>query len=185
LSDFETVVPGYLECWGVEEQVAEALAKPVDEVRRRHLLPVAILLHDIGKFAARTRDRERYHFWRHERLSREIILRELDLQRHGLTSAQVRYIAEAAGDHFVLGVVRKEARERGAYDLAFVESDRFREISLDIREEHPEDFVEIGVLFLGDSLSKLHPPEGPHLAMTQYDINIAVARRYLEIVLAP
>jgi hypothetical protein len=142
-----------------------------------------VLLHDIGKFGGRSRGRTRFHFAGHEALSGQIIRSELDLSRFDLTPAQIEYIARTAEDHFVLGLVRKRAREEGRYDSAFVQSERFAEIARRIKEEHPDDFVETGVLFLGDSLAKLNPAEGPELAAAQYDINIEVAHRYFELVL--
>ena len=45
------------------------------------------------------------------------------------------------------------------------------------------DKVEIGVLFLGDSLAKVHPTEGPDHALEQSPINVEVARAYLTLVL--
>jgi hypothetical protein len=100
-----------------------------------------------------------------------------------LTPAQVEYIARTAEDHFVLALIRKRAREEGAYDAAFVDSPSFAETAQRIETEHPEDFVEIGILFLGDSLAKADPPHGPEPALSQYDVNILVSRRYLEVVL--
>lgn len=185
LEDFRVVVPGYLREWGLWSQIDECFRATIDGATKWALLDIVVLLHDIGKFAARTRGRERFHFARHERLSRQIILDELGLERYGLTPAQIEYIARCAGDHFVLGVVRKRARERGSYNEIFIESDDFVRLACQIKREHPEDFIEIGVLFLGDSLAKLNPPEGPSVALTQYDLNIAVAHRYLTLVLAP
>jgi len=183
LRDLETAVPGYLRSWGRWETVDARLQRPIDGATRWQLLEVTILLHDIGKFGARRRGRQRFHFGGHEVLSGEIIRSQLHLDRLGLTETQIEYIARTAEDHFVLGVVRKRAREQGAYDLGFVETSSFRELALDIKDRHPEDFVEIGVLFLGDSLSKADPESGPERAAGQYGVNIAVARHYLEIVL--
>jgi hypothetical protein len=183
LHDYDTLVPRYLAEWGLEEEVERVLSLPIDGAPRRDLLRVTILLHDIGKFAARTRGRDRFHFARHEELSGSVIRSELHLERFGLTPRQLEYVARTAEDHFVLGLIRKRAREEGGYDLGFVESPRFAELADRIKREHPDDFVEIGVLFLGDSLAKAEPPGGPRRALSQYDINIAVAHRYLGLVL--
>jgi hypothetical protein len=183
LEDFDTQVPRYLREWGLWDAVSARLQEPMDGVAKWQLLRITILLHDIGKFGARRMGRSRYHFANHEVLSGEIILHELDLAHFGLTEPQIRYIARTASDHFVLGLIRKRAREQGNYNLEFVDSPEFAELSRQIKEEHTDDFVEIGVLYLGDSLAKAHPPEGPERALSQYELNAAVAHRYLEIVL--
>lgn len=185
LEDLRAVVPGFLREWGLWARIDEHLRASIDGVTKWELLDIVVLLHDIGKFAARTRGRERFHFARHEQLSREIILHELDLGQFGLTPPQIEYIGLCAGDHFVLGIARKRAREQGDYNAAFVEGDEFVRLACRIEREHPDDFIEIGVLFLGDSLAKLNPPDGPEIALTQYELNIAVAHRYLSLALAP
>lgn len=179
----DTLVPSYLCEWGLWEAVDARLSGPIDGASKWALLRIAALLHDIGKFGARTRGRKRFHFTHHEKLSGDLIRQELDLGRFGLTPEQIEYVARTAEDHFVLGLVRKGARDQGEYDLAFVRSERFLQVARQIKREHPDDFVEIGVLFLGDSLAKLNPGEGPERAAGQYELNIIVAHRYLETVL--
>ncbi|GAC1462872.1 MAG: hypothetical protein PVSMB7_03750 [Chloroflexota bacterium] len=176
-------VPSYLRSWGLWEVVRDTLNAPINGVSRWDLLCVSILLHDIGKFAARTRYRDQFHFAHHERLSGKIIREEIELSRYGLTLAQIEYIALTAQDHFVLGLARKAARGRGTYDRDYAKSGTFRDIAREIQHQHPEDYIEVGILFLGDSLAKVDPHEGPEKAISQYDINIAVARTYLEVVL--
>ena len=184
LRQFDADVRCYLRAWGVLAQVDELLDQRIDGATKRDLLRISILLHDIGKFAARFVGRRgEFHFTHHERLSGEIIRSQLNLPRFGLTPAQVAYVATTAEDHFVLGLVRKRAREQGAYDVEFARGRRFRELALQIKTEHPDDYVEIGVLFLGDSLAKANPESGPELAVGQYDVNIAVAHQYLALVL--
>jgi HD domain len=183
LRHYDEVVPRLLQEWGLSERIRTLLASPVDGVARWDLLRVAILLHDIGKFAARTYSQSGFHFARHERLSGEIIRRELDLARFGLTPAQIGYVARTAEDHFVLAVVRKQAREIRTYDERFVGSQEFSDMSRRVMSEHPDDYVEIAVLFLGDSLAKADPQTGPERAVSQHIVNVAAARRYLEIVL--
>ncbi|HZU11636.1 MAG TPA: HD domain-containing protein [Chloroflexota bacterium] len=176
-------IPRFLTRWGLWEIADTFLSRPIDGAARWDLLRIGVLLHDIGKFAARTRGRERYHFTGHERLSGQIIRENLDLSRYGLTPDQMEYVARTAEDHFVLGLIRKRARDQGTYDLNFVSGPRFPAVALDIKRTHPEDFVEIGILFLGDSLAKAQPDSGPPDALTQYDLNIHVAHRYLAAVL--
>jgi hypothetical protein len=183
LRHYDENIPWYLREWGLYAKVDEVLRRCVDDATRWDLIRAAILLHDIGKFSARTRGRTRFHFAHHEDQSGAIIRDELDLPSVGFTEAQTEYIARTAQDHFVLGILRKAARERGEYDEQFAQTPLFRSLSLRIKEAHPDDYVEIGVLFLGDSLAKVDPSSGPERAVSQYDVNIAVAHEYLRIVL--
>ena len=179
---FESDVPRYLKEWGLEGCVDQVLSRRIDGSLRRDLLKIAILLHDIGKFAVRFRGRYRFHFTGHETSSGHIIRHELQLEEYGLTPAQIAYIARTAEDHFVLALARREARERSGYDRAFVQSAEFVQVCRDIQARHPDDYVEVGVLFLGDSLAKADPSNGPEDALSQYELNVNVAQRYLQIV---
>jgi hypothetical protein len=181
LRDLDTSVPKYLQEWGVWHLVCDVLSEHIDGATRWELLHISVLLHDIGKFGARTHGPSGFHFARHEELSRRVIACELDLHRFGLTPAQISYVSLTAGDHFVLGLVRQKARQAGEYNAEFVQSSQFRTLCEMVIREHPEDIIEIGVLFLGDSLSKAEPPNGPERALSQYDLNVAVAHRYLDI----
>lgn len=190
LRHFDREVPGYLRAWGLWEPVHRVLEGCIDGSSRWNLLRISILLHDLGKFASRTGGRSTFHFMHHETLSGRVIRHQLALERFGLAPAQIEYVAHSAEDHFVLGLIRKRAREEGKFDLAFTRSERFGTLAGGIKQTHPEDFVEIGVLFLGDSLAKTDPEGGPRdgrpewwPAVSQYEINIAVAQRYLEVVL--
>jgi hypothetical protein len=180
---YESTVPDRLKSWGLWEQTRAWLARTVDDVERWYLLKIATLLHDIGKFGSRTVGSGGFHFAGHEKLSGEIIRNELHLERFGLSPDQVAYVALAAQDHFVLALARKNARQLGRFTLDFPRSKEFREFARNTQASHPEDYVEIGVLFLGDSMAKADPHEGPEKAVAQNPINEAVARAYLEIVL--
>lgn len=183
LRHFDQDIPHYLRDWGLEDVVDHVLHECIDHVKKRDLLKASILLHDIGKFSARTRGRARFHFARHEDQSGDIIRHELDLPGMGFTPGQTEYIARTAQDHFVLGILRKLAREHGEYDDAFPCMPHFPSLCQQIKADHPDDFVEIGVLFLGDSLAKVDPASGPDRAVSQYEVNMAVAREYLRVVL--
>lgn len=184
LRHFEVDIPRYLREWGLWQPVDDVLGQKIDGVTRWELLPVAILLHDIGKFGARFRGRSRFHFTGHEELSGTIIRNEINLEDYGLTPSQAEYVAMVAEDHFVLGLMRRGARELGGYDASFARSPEFRTTARRIKRDHPDDYVEIGVLFLGDSLAKADPDTGPRDAVSQYDVNIDIAHAYLETVLA-
>lgn len=176
-------VPRILREWGLWPAARTILARPIDGATRWDLLRVAVMLHDIGKFGARTHGHTGFHFGGHERLSGQIVRERVHLDRYGLTGVQREYVARAAEDHFVLGVARKRARERGRYSVEFAESEEFAALALAIKAAHPDDFCEIGALFLGDSLAKIDLRRGPERALSQHPINLAVARRYLAITL--
>ncbi len=183
LRHFDIDIPRYLRDWDLWEQADRELSVRIDGASRWSLLRISILLHDIGKFAARTRGRQTFHFMRHESVSGEIVRNELELDQFELTPAQIEYVALSAEDHFVLGHLRKRARADGVFDTVFTESRTFVGLAEVIKQRHPFDYVEIGVLFLGDSLAKTDPISGPGQAVSQYEVNIAAARRYLEVVL--
>lgn len=184
LRHFDVDVPGYLRSWKVDDCVDAAMSRPIDGIERRNLLRIAILLHDVGKFAVRYRGRYRFHFTEHEKASGDVVREELHLENFGLTAAQIEYIARTAEDHFVLALVRRKAREQQTYDAAYVESVGFEQLCRSIQGEHSDDYIEVGVLFLGDSLAKSDPQTGPEDARSQYDLNIVVAQRYLQTVCA-
>jgi hypothetical protein len=131
------------------------------------------------------------------------------LRAGGLSEDQIHYVARCAGLHFELGQMRYEARHSAAgYTLAFVSSERCRLACRRIALKFPESAPEIGVLFLCDSLTKtdivieVQTDEeieahtewikseiqerglDPRLiaAVKQRPVNIAVARKYLEMV---
>lgn len=183
LHHFDADIPGYLQEWGVWGAASTVLDGTIDEASRWDLLRVGILLHDIGKFGARFRGRTRFHFTGHEDLSGRIIREELRLVEYGLTPAQAEYVATVAEDHFVLGQIRRNVRELGDYDESFARSPAFWSVADRVRRDHPDDFVEVGILFLGDSLAKADPRTGPPDALSQYRVNIEIARAYLTRVL--
>jgi hypothetical protein len=183
LREFETDVPARLRSWGLWQATDAHLSLGIDGVDRWNLLRISILLHDIGKFSARRRGHRGFHFSGHELESGMVIREELDLGQYGLTESQIEYIARTAEDHFVLGLVRRRARELGRFDLEFPGTEEFKELCYSIKHDHADDFVEIGVLYLGDSMSKFEANTGPELAVSQEPINEAVARRYLSLVL--
>jgi HD domain len=183
LRHFDKDIPSLLTEWGLWTDTESIMSRQIDGVSRWNLLRISILLHDIGKFGSRTQGATRFHFAHHESLSGTIIREELRLERYGLTQAQIKYIAMTAEDHFVLALVRKRVREDGEYDSSYASGPNFLAVCRSIEHEHPCDFVEIGLLFLGDSMSKVDPTHGPTDAVGQYEVNIVFARQYLEAVL--
>ncbi len=208
-------VPVYLKRWGVAGPVAQRMSESIDGVSKNGLLRISIPFHDLGKFTARklTLAREnttRVSFKGHEKASGEII-REPAFSRmlrtdYGLTERQVEYIAQCAERHYVLAIVREEAKKRGTYNLTYVHSAEFDRLCRQQMQENAGFELEVGLLWLADSLAKieirieastdeeLNAKENEIRALLkkrglkkllrcarQVPINIAVAERYLKL----
>lgn len=148
------------EQWGVAAEVNTKLDEKVDGLPRRELLRIVSLLHDIGKFTARTLEEEAgamsTSFRDHETHSRDIIQSELkgDLLAMGLSEAQVAYVARCAGHHFELGKARRAAKDAGGYTIAFAQSPVFQRVAGEIIAKNSDVALEIGLMFIADSLGK-------------------------------
>jgi len=164
--------------WGLAEPLRTTLAEPIDGIPKAQLLPVVALVHDLGKFTARTvgRDAEGIHtdFTDHEAHSGEIIQARRDLLPN-LTHAQVGYIATCAALHFELGKVRRAARAGDGYTIAFAGSSTFSALAREIMKEHPTYIPEIGLQFIADNLGK-----SEIVAVGQTDEAVATERTHLE-----
>lgn len=154
-------IPQYLREWGLEESANCVLSEEIDGVQKRELLEMSSLLHDIGKFTARTlgdhdNDEVHTHFDNHEEQSGDIIRTELrePLSNLGFTENQIEYIAGCAELHFELGKVRRAAKANGGYTMAFVDTQAFHEAAQEIIEKHPDFALEVGLQFIADNLSK-------------------------------
>jgi len=153
----------YVEQWGLGEPVEAALSEAIDGVPKKDLLSVTALLHDIGKFTARTVGERSdgspdVHFVDHEaesgRVIRENPVNEY-LVSHGLTDAQIEYVARTAELHFELGKMRRVAKSTEVgYTMAFTETPEFEVAITDIINQYPDFAVEIGLQFIADALSK-------------------------------
>jgi hypothetical protein len=204
-----------LESWGLEAAVARVLSEEIDGIPKRELLRASIPLHDLGKF--RKADKGTRHpphgqppsgdFNAHAGISQRLVEKGVvDLGALGLTDAQVAYVARCAGNHYELGFVRGAAKTSAMdYSLAFVASDAFT-AAVVARSHLFRGFeVEVGLLYLGDSLAKTDiiiqgatdaalQAQAQELArrvakaghdaalvkaVLQRPVNIAAARRYL------
>jgi hypothetical protein len=121
------------------------------------------VLHDLGKFERDFEEKDgelEPDYKGHEKRSEKFILEneqiyDLLKQKYGLTEKQIQYIARCAGLHYELGKVRKVAKESpGGFNLNFVKSEKCRQACQKIAADYPDFKFEIGILFLGDSLSK-------------------------------
>jgi hypothetical protein len=161
-------VPGLLARWGVAGPVARALERPIDGTPRSGLLRLAVPLHDLGKFALRQvrlarNGRTAVSFKHHEAESGRIIraeLRGLLCDELGLTDAQFGYVAECAARHYELAHVRDALKSAGAYTIDRVRSFGFGRDCLGLMLANAGYELEIGLLWLADSLAKV----GAHFA---------------------
>ncbi|MFZ1301320.1 MAG: HD domain-containing protein [Candidatus Microsaccharimonas sp.] len=156
-------VPDYLTEWGVAEEVNEVLAQEIDGVPKKDLLNLASLLHDVGKFTARSLEpqdgKTSAHFRDHEEQSGDIIRTALKdrLAEQGLTEDQIEYVAACAELHFELGKLRRSVKEQRfgvGYSLRFTKTYGFEEGARRIIKKNPDFAVEIGMQFIADGLSK-------------------------------
>lgn len=158
----QTEAAGYLKKWGVYAQFSNHLAETIDGKSKFDLLMTSIPLHDIGKF-------DRDFIWNdgiskadysgHEEKSKKLILENPKicnkLRIYGLNKSQVKYIASCAGNHYRLGILRNEAKEsRLGYTIKFVDSIQCQKACDEVAQKYPEFCIEIGILFLCDSLAK-------------------------------
>lgn len=170
LEALQTVVPKYLAEWGLKDRADKVLDEKIDGLAKWQLLQITAMVHDIGKFTARTP----HGFRDHEMHSGKLLRNDLYdfLVRQGLTPRQIEYVATCAERHFELGKVRRKFRRR--YTRELVESDDFKATVRDIVASYPEVALEIGLIFIADSLGKTAKPNA------QLPINIAAARSYLQ-----
>jgi hypothetical protein len=159
----EKDVPRYLQQWGIKDQVDRHLDQEIDGQPKRDLLRASIPLHDLGKFTHRTFEDKpdgsyKTAFTDHEAKSGEIIRDPKfadDLKRdYNLTDKQIEYIARCAELHFTLGILRKKAKMAGAYNMNFPNSPQFPELARDVMKSYPGFELEMGLLFIGDSMAK-------------------------------
>lgn len=157
-------VPAILADWELQGQVDAAMGATIDGETKADLLRAAIALHDLGKFTHRRFEVSTFDgsvhasFADHEARSGEHIRDaefQADLKRdYGLTDAQIEYIAKCAELHFVLAILRDKAKLQGIYNMAFARSDDFPILAREVMSRHPGYELEMGLLFVGDSLAK-------------------------------
>jgi hypothetical protein len=165
-SSFSGEVLEHAKKWGLTQAVGRLFAEQVDGLDKRQLMEAGVLFHDLGKFTKRTveydaQGKPSYKFEGHEVDSGRLI-RKPDFvaqmyTKYGLNANHVEYIARCAELHFVLGTLREEAKSRAEalpYSIELIQSDWFRDRARQIANSHPGYELEIGLMFLGDSLAK-------------------------------
>lgn len=201
LSQFVIYLNTYLEKWGINDEITKYFDELIDGKSKKQIFKLALVFHDIGKFARTFKEDGSPEYEGHESKSEEIIRTDSELQNYfkgelGLSENQIDYISRVAGLHFELGKLRKVAKEsEDKYTFSFSKSKKMQETSEQIISENPDFAVEIGIAFLVDSLGKTKAINNPEEiteeiinsskmkeAISQLPVNIAVAKEYLRLV---
>lgn len=162
----------------------------IDGFKRSQLLSMVFLLHDLGKFSNRTilKEYDGYYifsFREHEKASEKIIRSRLisnELKKNNYTDRQIEYIAVCAGKHFELGKLRKRLIEDGGYsDNTDMLNKDVEEKILDLIKENQEFSLEIGIMFLIDSLAKqeIHIRQKKIVQLHEEEIKTVLERKKL------
>lgn len=150
--------------WEVQDKIKSKLDVKIDGRSKSDLIRIAIILHDIGKFARNIEIKNgiiEHNFYGHEAISEKLIISKNEYVNNilcfkfNLSSTQIDYIGRIAGLHFELGKSRDTARESiHGYTIDFSKTQECKNSLLNIASIFPEYKEEIGLLFLCDSLGK-------------------------------
>ncbi len=176
--------------WGVADRVTLQQDEKISGTPKSDLLQVAALLHDVGKFTARTLKPKRSDgtlsrfYTGHEADSGAIIRFAFKdgLMSVGLDEQQVEYVAACAELHFELGKARRAASHTG-YTMEFAGSEACTEAIRRIIAKHLGYAVEIGLMFIADNLSKTEvmatPGTDAEIEQQRPTLEAEIARRGL------
>ena len=160
LDFYEQKLPEALSAMKLPQRIFSDLEEKIDGIPKRELLRIVALVHDLGKFSKEPEGEKTLSFIHHEKKSKEIILNpELpvcSLLSKYLTNAQIQYVAECAALHFALGVIRDRiSKQKLEWNIQFLDSEAATEEFLKIIRQNETYAVEIGILFICDSASKI------------------------------
>lgn len=133
------------------EKIEQLLLKKIDGKEKSELIKIALTLHDLGKFTNRTQGKDGiFYFNNHELASRDIIQSSyFDMleNEYFLSKSQRDYIARIAETHYVFQNMREIAKQKSSYNMAFLQSEDFKNICKELKEKYPDVSLEIGVSF--------------------------------------
>ena len=207
----------YLKRWKLDSKIEQKLSEQIDGKSKGELLHISIVFHDLGKFARNFKEKNgklSHNFYGHEATSEKLInedefIYNLLSKTYELTPKQIVYIGRCAGLHFELGKARDATRKTDmGYTIVFANSDACQESCKEIADIFPEYNVEIGILYLCDSLAKTNVRIdaesdeeieeqtekieqiikernlNPYLigAIKQLPVNLAIVRKYLKLL---
>lgn len=157
-------VRNYLEQWGIKNEINKLMREEVDGIPKTELIKLGLALHDVGKFVGGTvvdpqTGKEKITYQNHEAASGEIInkgqVKTILEEEFGFTPMQIVYISKCAELHFKLGDLRDEAKKSPAkYSIKYLGTPEFKSQVEAYQKAYPEYAVEIGLMFLCDSLGK-------------------------------
>ena len=157
-------IPKYLDQWGIQDKFRAHMSQNIDGISKYELLNMSIPFHDLGKFTERQLNHEKdgsssVSFYKHEAASGRIIrtaeFSGMLKESYDLTDEQIEYIARCAELHYELAIVRDAAKKSAmGYTIAFSQSEAFRERAKQLMAEYTDFQLEVGVLFLADSMAK-------------------------------
>lgn len=164
-------VPIFLKHWNINKKIKTLLCEKIDSLTKEQLFEISIIFHDLGKFSHRKimerKDGSTYFSFKEHQDGSGIIIRKnkfkIKLKKiYPFSEKQIEYIAKCAELHYELGVLRNAAKKfKSGYSKEFLNSSLFNDECLKIIKKHPDFALEVGLLFLGDSLAKteIHIPK--------------------------
>lgn len=166
LTAFDTEVQAYIQAWGMTRAYDNWMAVHIDGRRKEDLLRLGILYHDLGKFTSRHLSKHQhstdpafpdFSFGGHEAASEQLIHGHLAdrLSALGYTDAHLEYIGRVAALHYEIAKIRDRVKYSGeGYSLRFVAGEDFAREAKLLHLEYEDYAMEVGLMYLGDSLAK-------------------------------
>lgn len=162
---YKTEAKVLMQEWGVKDMADKVLSEQINGRTKDELFRIAVVLHDLGKFNRLFKVKEGVEtnlptHGGHEEKAADYILNDeyahdLLAQEYGLTEDQIKYVAECARLHYELGGLRSIAKKLPeGYTLKFAKTEKCKELCREIATKSPDFQVEVGILFMCDSMAK-------------------------------
>jgi len=193
LEAFEQEEKELLEEWGLHH-IIEEFMEPIDGIPKKDLMKLGILLHDLGKFTLRHLSKKQvskpplppdFSFGGHELESERIIHSDYVkplLREGGLKDSHIIYIGRCAALHYELAKIRNHIFSTGYenYTIAFIEGDEHKKLSQKLADENPYHRIEVGIMYLGDSLAKTSFRTFKHGTPTEEEMDAYIQEKDLD-----
>jgi hypothetical protein len=162
LEFYHDEILAWTDCWGIKDLVEEHMNEEIDGRKKSDLFDLAIVLHDIGKFATRKiiekGDKNIINFPEHAEASGKIIrspgMVKHFIKKYGLTEVQIEYIARCAELHYKLDYLRKNFKKKEMLRIADFQVPRYRGEVERIMDECNGYELEVGLIYWADTLGK-------------------------------
>ncbi len=144
-----------LEKWEILELINKILSEKIDNIEKRKLFEISIILHDLGKIICHNNTKtNRKHELASKNLIYENFLNQL-LNSFGLTKNQIDYIARCVETHYVLGEqIRDILKENNNLRLDYLSKENIIDLCDKIIEDYKDVKTELGIFFICDNLAK-------------------------------